>query len=56
MGLLHNIDTAVFALGGLGEVGKNLYCIEHDDSLIIIDSGVMFPEGSLPGIDYVIPN
>ena len=56
MGILHSTDTAVFALGGLGEVGKNLYCIEHDDSLIIIDSGVMFPEGSLPGIDYVIPN
>ena len=56
MGILHSTDTAVFALGGLGEVGKNLYCIEHDDSLIIIDSGVLFPEGSLPGIDYVIPN
>ncbi len=56
MNTFRNSETAVFALGGLGEVGKNLYCIEHDDSLIIIDSGVMFPEGSLPGIDYVIPN
>ena len=34
--------TAVFALGGLGEVGKNMYCIEHGESIIIIDSGVMF--------------
>lgn len=46
----------VYALGGLGEVGKNLYCIENDNSLLIIDCGVMFPESSMPGVDYVIPD
>lgn len=48
--------TKVFALGGLGEVGKNMYCVQHGDSIIIIDSGVMFGDEYLPGVDYILPD
>lgn len=48
--------TLVFALGGLGEVGKNMYCIQHGDSIVVIDSGVMFGDEYLPGVDYVLPD
>ncbi len=47
---------SIYALGGLCEVGKNTYCIESDDSLIIIDAGVRFPGENVPGVNYVIPD
>jgi len=47
---------SIYALGGLGEVGKNTYCFESDRSIILVDAGVRFPEATLPGVNYVIPD
>ena len=56
MKFFDDADTKVFALGGLGEVGKNMYCVMHGNEIIITDAGMTFPEGEQLGIDYVIPD
>ncbi len=46
----------IIPLGGLGEIGMNMMCMECEDSIIIIDCGLMFPEDYMLGIDLVIPD
>ncbi|MFX3624675.1 MAG: ribonuclease J [Ectobacillus sp.] len=49
-------SVKVFALGGVGEIGKNMYITEIDSDIFIVDAGLMFPEEEMFGIDIVIPD
>ena len=49
-------DVKIFALGGLDENGKNLYCIEVNDVIFIIEVGIMIPDTTLLGVEFIIPD
>ena len=46
----------IFALGGLGEIGRNMTVFEFDGRLLVVDCGVLFPEESQPGVDLILPD
>ena len=46
----------MFALGGLNELGKNMYVIEVDKDIFVFDAGLKYADDSMLGVDYIIPN
>ena len=46
----------IVPLGGLGEIGKNMTVFEYDGDILVVDTGIMFPENDMLGIDYIIPD
>ncbi|MGV2884226.1 ribonuclease J [Paenibacillus taichungensis] len=55
MNIAHN-KLYIAALGGLNEIGKNMYLIQYNQDIIVIDCGSKFPDETLPGIDLIIPD
>jgi len=53
---IKNNIISIFALGGINEIGKNMYVVQYGDDMLIIDCGAKFPDESLLGIDLIIPD
>jgi ribonuclease J len=53
---IENNSIKLIAIGGVGELGKNMYLVEVDEDIFVIDAGLMFPENEMLGIDIVIPD
>ena len=53
---MKNSNLKIIPLGGLGEIGRNMMLYEYEDSAIIVDCGMMFPDNDMLGIDYIIPD
>lgn len=57
IGQIYNeAKLSIFALGGVNEIGKNMYVVQYGDDIVVIDGGSKFPDESLPGIDLIIPD
>lgn len=53
---MSNKKLRIIPLGGLGEVGKNMIVYEYGENILVVDTGIMFPENDMLGIDYIIPD
>ena len=52
----HAGKLRIIPLGGLGEVGKNMMAYQYEEDILVVDTGLMFPENDMLGIDYIIPD
>ncbi|MCM3782901.1 ribonuclease J [Neobacillus mesonae] len=52
----NNDKLMIFALGGVGEIGKNMYVVQYGNDIVVVDAGLKFPEEDMLGIDIVIPD
>ena len=50
------MSVRIVFLGGLGEIGRNCFCIEVDGRILVVDCGLMFPDADMPGVDLVLPD
>jgi ribonuclease J len=50
------MSVRIVFLGGLGEIGRNCFCLEVDGRILVVDCGIMFPDADMPGIDLVLPD
>nr|WP_163103294.1 ribonuclease J [Peribacillus alkalitolerans] len=56
MSIVKNENIKIISLGGQGELGKNMYVVDIEGDLFVLDAGLMFPEEEMLGIDIVIPD
>ena len=48
--------VSIVFLGGLGEIGRNCFCLEVEGRILVVDCGIMFPDVDMPGVDLVLPD
>jgi ribonuclease J len=51
-----NDVVRIIFLGGLGEIGRNCFCLEYEGRILVVDCGIMFPDVDMPGVDLVLPD
>ncbi|NLY31699.1 MAG: hypothetical protein GX065_02750, partial [Firmicutes bacterium] len=52
----NNEKVSLVSLGGVGEIGKNMFAFEYEQEIVVIDGGLKFPEDDMLGVDIVIPD